>query len=260
MKILRFEKFGASKYGIFDPTSNQIRELSGTPYGSINLADPTHRIEDVKILPPTEGGKVIGVALNFRDHAKELGRKIPDEPLIFFKPNSALIGHGDNIILPKSCGRVDYEGELGVVIGRKGKSIPEDEARKYILGYTCFNDVTARDLQAKDTLFGRAKGFDTFAPAGPCVETDIEPDDLPIKVYVNGNLKQDGSTRKMIFDVYTLIAFISDIMTLYPGDMIATGTPPGVGALKPDDIVEVEIEGIGRLANKVAHFLETTES
>ncbi|MDH3259248.1 MAG: fumarylacetoacetate hydrolase family protein [Deltaproteobacteria bacterium] len=260
MKILRFEKFGTAKYGILDSTMNQIRELSGKPYGSINIAELVHKIEDVKILPPSEGGKVIGVALNYRDHAKELGRKIPDEPLIFFKPTSALIGHGDTIVLPQSCGRVDYEGELAVIIGRKGKSIPEDEARKHILGYSCFNDITARDLQTKDTLFARAKGFDTFAPVGPYVETDIEPDDLRIKVFVNGNLKQDGSTRKMIFDVYTLIHFISSIMTLYPGDIIATGTPPGVGPLKPEDIVEVEIEGIGRLANKVVHFLEKVES
>lgn len=260
MKILCFEKFGAVKYGILDPSSGQIRQLSGLPYGNINVADSAHKIEDVKILPPSEGGKVIGVALNYRDHAKELGRKIPDEPLIFFKPQSSLIGHGDKIIIPQSSGRIDYEGELAVVIGKKGRFIPEDEARKYIFGYTCFNDVTARDLQTKDVLFARAKGFDTFAPMGPVVETDIEPDDLSIKVFVNGNLKQDGSTRKMIFDVYTLISFISGIMTLYPGDIITTGTPPGVGQMKPDDIVEVEIEGIGRLANKVVHFLETIQS
>lgn len=260
MKILRFEKFGTVKFGIFDPSTSQIRELSGIPYGKINVAEPVHKIEDVKILPPAEGGKVIGVALNYRDHAKELGKKIPDEPLIFFKPNSALVGHGDNIVIPKSCGRVDYEGELAVIIGRKGRSIPENEARKHILGYSCFNDITARDLQTKDTLYARAKGFDTFAPVGPYVETDIEPDDLSIRVFVNGNLKQDGSTRKMIFDVYTLIHFISSIMTLMPGDIIATGTPPGVGQLQPDDIVEIEIEGIGRLANKVVHFLEKPES
>ncbi len=260
MKILRFEKFGNVKYGIFNPATEELRELAGPPYGNINVTDSVHKIDEVTILPPTDAQKIVALALNYRDHAKEIGKKIPDEPLIFLKPPSTLIGHGSDIVIPKMAGRVDYEGELAVVIGKKAKGVSAEEARKYVLGYTCLNDVTARDLQTKDGLFARAKGFDSFAPAGPFIETDIEPDDLSIKVHVNGNLKQDGSTRKMIFDVYTLIEFISGIMTLYPGDIITTGTPPGVGPLKPGDIVEVEIEGIGTLANKVVHFLETVES
>ncbi len=260
MKLLRFEKFGTIKYGIFDPSCEEVRELTGPPYGNINMGDAVHKIDEVNILPPTDTRKIVALAMNYRDHAKELGKAIPDEPLIFLKPSSALTGHGDEIVIPKMSGRVDYEGELAVVIGKKAKSVAAEEARKYILGYTCMNDVTARDLQTKDGLFARAKGFDSFAPAGPFIETDIEPDDLSIKVRVNGNLKQDGTTRKMIFDVYTLIEFISSIMTLFPGDIITTGTPPGVGPLKPGDIVEVEIEGIGTLGNKVVHFLEKVES
>ncbi len=260
MKLLRFEKFGNVRYGLFDEEREEIREITGPPFGSINVTDTIHKLDDVKILPPVEPTKIVGIGLNYRDHAKELGKKIPDEPLIFLKPISALIGHGDNIVLPKMSGRVDYEGELAVVIGKKAKNVSEDDAKKYILGYTCFNDVTARDLQAKDGLYARAKGFDTFAPVGPFIETDIEPDALSITVRVNGNVKQEGSTKKMIFDVYTLVSFISNIMTLYPGDIIATGTPPGVGPLKPGDVVEVEIEKVGKLINSVIHFRDTVES
>ncbi|RMG61167.1 MAG: FAA hydrolase family protein [Deltaproteobacteria bacterium] len=260
MKLARFEKFGNVRYGIYDEERGEIREITGPPFGKITVADAVHKLDDVKILPPVEPTKIVGVGLNYRDHAKEMGKKIPDEPLIFLKPTSAIIGHGDSIVLPRMSGRVDYEAELAIVIGKKAKDVSEEDAKKYILGYTCFNDVTARDLQAKDGLYARAKGFDTFAPFGPFIETDLEPDDLKVRARVNGQVKQDGTTKKMIFDVYTLVSFISSIMTLNPGDLIATGTPPGIGPLKPGDVVEVEIEGIGSLVNNVIHFRDTVES
>lgn len=208
-------------------------------------------LDEVKILAPSSPTKIVAVALNYKEHAKEMGKPIPDEPLIFLKPTSAILNPYEEIILPEMSSRVDYEGELAVVIGRLCKDIEPEEADNYILGYTCFNDVTARDLQKKDVLFTRAKGFDTFAPFGPWIVTNINPDNLTIKTYLNGRLVQEGNTSDMIFSVRHIVSFISKVMTLYPGDVIATGTPPGVGLLKSGDVVEVEVEGIGRLVNYV---------
>jgi 2-keto-4-pentenoate hydratase/2-oxohepta-3-ene-1,7-dioic acid hydratase in catechol pathway len=177
--------------------------------------------------------------------------KIPDEPILFLKPPSAIIGQGAAIVMPESSIRVDYEGELGVVIGKRCRSIAADDAKKHILGYTCFNDVTARDLQQKDGQWTRAKSFDTFAPFGPWIGT-IDPLHADIQTRVNGTIKQKSNTSDLIFSVPKLVEFISSVMTLEPGDIIATGTPPGVGRLEKDDVVEVEIEGIGVLKNKVA--------
>ncbi len=212
----------------------------------------SYPLGDVKILPPVQPTKVVAVALNYRAHAAEMGKPLPDEPLIFIKPPSAVIGHGDSILLPPMAGRVDYEGELGVVIGRRARGVPVSEALEYVMGYVCFNDVTARELQKKDGLFARAKGFDTFAVIGPWMETSLDPSRLAVRTYLNGNLVQEGNTSDMIFSVPYLISFISHIMTLEPGDVIATGTPPGIGPLSPGDRVEVEVEGIGRLSNPVA--------
>lgn len=208
-------------------------------------------MEDVELLAPCCPSKIVCVGLNYVEHAKELNMKLPEEPILFLKPPSAVIGPEAQIVVPEFSQRVDYEGELGVVIGKRCKAIAADEAKKYILGYTCFNDVTARDLQQKDGQWTRAKSFDTFAPFGPWIGC-IDPGDADIKTRVNGQVKQSSNTSDLIFGVPSLIEFISSVVTLEPGDVIATGTPPGVGRLEKGDVVEVEIEGIGVLKNQVA--------
>jgi 2-keto-4-pentenoate hydratase/2-oxohepta-3-ene-1,7-dioic acid hydratase in catechol pathway len=211
-----------------------------------------YKMDDVKVMPPCTPTKIVCVGLNYRDHAKELNQKIPDEPVLFIKPPSSLLASGDNIIYPKQSKRVDYEGELAVVISRRTRHVKADKAKDHILGYTCFNDVTARDLQEKDVQWTRAKSFDTFSPIGPFIVTDLDPMSLGIKTRLNGTVKQDSNTKNMVFDVYKLVEFISGIMTLDTGDVIATGTPPGVGPMNVGDTVEIEIEKIGILKNKVA--------
>lgn len=226
--------------------------LLGSVFESREWADSGIPIGKVKILPPTQPTKIIGVGVNYHDHAREMGRALPDEPLLFLKPPSALIGHNDTIIYPRMAGQVDYEGELAVVIKKEGRDLSEaDDVNEVILGYTCFNDITARDLQMKDVQFTRAKSFDTFAACGPCIVTDLDPSHLTIKTFLNGKLRQSSNTRHMIFPVPFLVRFISRIMTLYPGDIITTGTPSGVGPLSPGDRVDVQIEGIGTLSNIV---------
>ncbi len=210
-------------------------------------------LEFVRFLPPVEPGKIIAVGLNYIDHAEELKMPVPDEPIIFMKPSTAVIGHEDCILLPGISERVDYEGELAVVIGKDCRNVSRDEAEDVILGYTCFNDVTARDLQAKDGQWTRAKSFDTFAPLGPYV-AKVEPSKLKIETRVNGRVVQRSNTSNLIFDVYSLVEFVSSIMTLRAGDVIATGTPAGVGAMKEGDVVEVEIEKIGVLRNKAVRI------
>lgn len=207
---------------------------------------------DFLFLPPVKPSKIIAVGLNYLDHSEEFGQPVPDEPLIFLKPPSAIVGHLDNIIYPKTGKRVDYEAELAVVIGKKIRNVDVQAAKEAILGYTCANDVTERFFQKKDGQWTRAKGFDTFAPLGPWIAFDIEPEDgLSIKSYLNGEIRQSSSTSKMIFSTAEIISFVSKIMTLNPGDVILTGTPSGVGELKPEDTVEIEIEKIGTLKNKV---------
>jgi len=200
------------------------------------------------VINPT---KIIAVGLNYLDHAKELKMEIPDHPLIFMKPSTSVIGNGDAIILPPQTKELNYEGELAVVIKEKVKNVSKDEARRFIAGYTCANDVTARDLQRIDGQWTRAKSFDTFCPLGPRIVSDIDPKNLSIITRVNGVVKQNSNTKNMIFDVFELVSFISEIMTLLPGDVIITGTPPGVGAIEVGDVVEIEIEGIGVLKNTV---------
>jgi 2-keto-4-pentenoate hydratase/2-oxohepta-3-ene-1,7-dioic acid hydratase in catechol pathway len=195
--------------------------------------------------------KIIGIGQNYRAHAAEMGKGIPDEPLIFFKPPSALIASGADISRPAGYQRVDYEGELGVIIGKTAHNVRKADALQHVLGYICVNDVSVRDLQAKDGQWARAKGFDTFCPAGPCLVAGLDPTSLRIVTKVNGDIKQDSSTSDMIFDVATLIAFVSHHMTLLPGDLITTGTPAGVDNLAIGDTVEVEITGIGILRNRV---------
>ena len=195
--------------------------------------------------------KIILVGLNYRDHARELKMPIPKNPIIFLKPPTTLIGNLDKIIYPKQSKRIDYEAELALVIKKTCRNIKPQEAKKYILGYTCLNDVTARDLQKIDGQWTRAKSFDSFCPIGPWIETDLDPSKLQIRCWLNNKLKQDSSTAQLIFPVEKLVSFISSIMTLYSGDVISTGTPPGVGPMQPGDRVEVEIEGIGKLTNQV---------
>ena len=200
------------------------------------------------VIKPT---KIIAIGLNYLDHAKELKMEIPDHPLIFMKPSTAVIGSGDAIILPPQTKELNYEGELAVIIKDTAKNISKDDAQHFIAGYTCANDVTARDLQRIDGQWTRAKSFDTFCPLGPRIVSDIDPKNLSIITRVNGTVKQNSNTKNMIFDVFELVSFVSEIMTLLPGDVIITGTPPGVGAIEAGDVVEVEIEGIGVLKNTV---------
>ncbi len=221
----------------------------------IDLTSPEKKVyplENLKVLAPVVPSKIIGIGLNYKDHAEELKMPIPKEPILFMKPPTSVIGPEDYILLPPESEEVHYEGELAIVIGKdifRPKSYREIESA--ILGYTCFNDVTARDLQRKDGQWTRSKSFNTFAPIGPFVVKDIDPDGLRLQTRVNGRVVQDSKTSELIFKPVELVYFISKIMTLYPGDVIATGTPPGVGPLNPGDVVEVEIEKIGLLRNYV---------
>lgn len=209
-------------------------------------------LEEVVLLAPVTPSKIVCVGRNYREHAEELGNKMPDEPLLFLKATSAIIAHGETIELPKESKQVEHEGELGVVIGRKARRLsPDEDPLSFVLGYTCVNDVTARDLQRKDVQFTRAKSFDTFCPTGPMIVTDVNPLDLEVTTRLNGEVKQRGRTSSMAFPVPFLIRYIADIMTLHPGDLIATGTPAGVSPMKQGDVVEVEVEGIGVLRNDV---------
>src|SRR5271165_49465 len=206
-----------------------------------------------RLLPPCAPSKIVCVGRNYAEHAKELGNEVPKEPLIFLKPPSSLIASGDSIVYPRLSERVDYEGELGVVIGKRGRFIARENAHEYILGYTCVNDVTARDLQKKDGQWTRGKGFDTFCPVGPCLveKDDLQWDAVRVQTYVDGELKQDAPVSDMLFPVDVILSYVSEFMTLEPGDLIATGTPTGVGPLLPGSQVQIKIEGIGVLENAV---------
>ncbi|MBP2070931.1 fumarylacetoacetate hydrolase family protein [Thermoanaerobacterium butyriciformans] len=241
MRIVRIDNEGKD-YGIIE--SDSILMINDGRIKSVDL-------KEAKLLPPCEMTKAVCVGLNYGDHIEEMGDKRPDEPTLFIKPATAAIGYDDYIVIPKMSERVDYEGELAVVMKKTAKDVSEDEALDYVLGYTIANDVTARDLQSKDGQWTRAKSFDTFLPIGPWIETDLDPSNLEIKTYVNGILKQHSNTKHLIFSVPKLVSFISHVMTLNPGDVILTGTPSGVGPIKSGDVVTIEIEGIGKLTNKV---------
>jgi len=251
MRIARYEFEGRVRYGLADPESGKVREIAGDPFGDAKPTGVVLRLDEVRLLAPVVPGKIVAVGLNYKDHAREMGKKIPEEPLLFLKASSALNGPGGEIVYPPQSRRVDHEAELAVVIGRKAKNVKEKDAAAFILGYTCINDVTARDLQGKDVQFTRAKGFDTFAPLGPWVVTDFDPAEASVRCLVNGEVRQDGNTREMGASVFRLVEFISSVMTLFPGDVIATGTPPGVGPLRVGDVVTVEVGGIGALINRV---------
>jgi len=241
-------------------TDSKVKLLTaderGLPQISVNPRSSAAQFElgEVKLLAPVAPSKIVCVGRNYREHAAELGNKMPDEPLLFLKAPSAVIGSGDEIELPKASQQVEHEGELGVVIGRVARNISDDPL-SYVFGYTCVNDVTARDLQRKDVQFTRGKSFDTFCPVGPWIETDLDPTNATVQTRLNGELKQKGNTADMAFSVAFLISYISEIMTLYPGDLIATGTPAGVSRMQPGDTVEVEVTGIGILRNSIGVLL-----
>ena len=204
------------------------------------------------LLAPVVPSKIICVGRNYAEHVKELGNEAPTDPVLFFKPPSALLAPGGTIVRPAASQRVDFEGELAIVVGREAKDVKANRWRDYVRGFACANDVTARDLQKKDVQFTRGKSFDTFAPLGPCIESDLDPSDLRVMTRVNGEMRQDGRTSQMMFPLDFLFEYITAIMTLVPGDVILTGTPSGVGPLNAGDVVEVEVEGIGVLSNAVA--------
>jgi 2-keto-4-pentenoate hydratase/2-oxohepta-3-ene-1,7-dioic acid hydratase in catechol pathway len=207
-----------------------------------------------RLLAPVAPSKIVAVGLNYKDHAAEQNKPLPAEPMIFIKPSTSVIGPGDSIVLPAGAGRVDHEAEAGVVIGRRASHVSEEEAHAYILGITCVNDVTARELQRKDIQYTRAKGFDTFAPVGPCIAIGLDyngTNGLTVEGLVNGARRQASSTRELIFGIHRLVAFISSVMTLLPGDIISTGTPAGIGPLSSGDTVTVSVEGVGALTNPV---------
>ena len=250
MKIYRFESAGQVRWGLL--RGDALVPLSGSIFETPVAEGEPIPIGEVRILAPVEPSKIVAVGRNYKDHAAEMGNPLPVEPLLFLKPSTAVIGPREAIVYPAASSRVDYEGELAVVIRRTARGLSDDaDPADYILGYTCLNDVTARDLQEKDKQFTRAKSFDTFAPLGPCIATGLDPAALEIKTFLNGRLCQSSHTRHLIFPVPFLVRFVSRIMTLRPGDVITTGTPAGVGPMRPGDRVDVQIEGIGTLSNEV---------
>jgi 2-keto-4-pentenoate hydratase/2-oxohepta-3-ene-1,7-dioic acid hydratase in catechol pathway len=233
-----------------------VAELSGHPFGGkkddITLSGTSFALADVRLLAPMLPSKVVCVGKNYAEHAREMGGEPPAEPVIFLKPSTAVCGPGDPIVRPvQLSGRIDFEGELAVVIGRLCREVPAERAAEVIFGYTCANDVTARDLQARDGQWSRAKGFDTFCPLGPWIETDVDSADLALTTRLNGEVKQSASTSLLMHDVATLVEYASAVMTLLPGDVLLTGTPAGVGPMDRGDEVSVTIEGIGTLSNPV---------
>jgi 2-keto-4-pentenoate hydratase/2-oxohepta-3-ene-1,7-dioic acid hydratase in catechol pathway len=250
MKIYRFKHKDKISYGVLK--EDKLHVVEGSIYRKFKTAKKGIPAGDVTLLPPTMPSKIVAIGLNYKDHAMERGKALPEEPLIFLKPPSAIVGPKDIIVYPPMSKRVDFEGELAVIIKKKARGLHTDEeAQSCILGYSCFNDVTARDLQTKDVQFTRAKSFDTFAAVGPCIATDIDPSKLKVKTFLNGKLKQSGNTRNLIFSVPFLVRFVSNVMTLNPGDIITTGTPAGIGPMVPGDRVDVQIDGIGTLPNTV---------
>lgn len=258
MKFCQFLQSGEAKFGLVESVAgaDTITAVLDNPLSGASAAKKISGLSlaDATLLAPVHPSKIVCIGRNYREHAAELGHDVPKEPLIFLKPPSALLDPGKNIIRPKISARVDHEGELGVVIGKRCRNVRSDEdVRGYILGYTCVNDVTARDLQSKDGQWTRAKGFDTFCPVGPLVATGLDPwTGVSVETRVNGSVRQQGNTRDFIFALDTLIRHIAQVMTLFPGDLIATGTPSGVGPMVARDVVEVTVEGVGTLRNAIA--------
>ena len=232
-------------------TEDTIEVISGPPFGRWSLTGEKLKVYQVRYMAPCLPSKIICGGLNYKDHSEELGMQAPDEPIIFLKPSSSLQNPEGSIVKPPECNRLDFEAELAAVIKKKAKNISTEDAGEYILGYTCFNDVTARDIQRQDGQWTRAKSYDTFAPLGPVIVAGIDPNRLNIELFLNEKKMQSSNTSGMIVRVEKLVSIISGYMTLYPGDVISTGTPAGVGAMVPGDVVEVVIEKIGTLRNYV---------
>ena len=260
MKIARFSgPDGTVGFGVVDGVgpdgdvdgSATITPILGHPYGALEIAGPALPLADVRLLAPVLPSKIVAVGKNYAAHAQEMGGEVPLEPMIFLKPSTAVIGPGDPITLPEQSERVEHEAELAVVIGRLCSEVPIRRVPEVVLGYTCANDVTARDLQATDGQWGRAKGFDTFCPLGPWIETELDPTAVGVRCTVNGDVRQDGTTADLVRGVAELVAWISNVMTLLPGDVILTGTPAGVGPLVDGDSVSVSLSSIGTLTNRV---------
>jgi len=249
MIYIRFEAEGHHKYGILE--GKTVCEISSNYFGKFVKTGKKFKLSRVKLIVPCHPSKIVAMGLNYCDHARELRMPLPLKPLFFLKAPSALIGPNETIVYPRVSKRVDYEAELAVVIKKKAKDVPPSKAKDYILGYTCFNDVTARDLQDEDGQWARSKSFDTFAPIGPWIVDGIDAGNLKIQSFVNGKLKQNSNTSELIFKVDEIVSYVSRMMTLMPGDVIATGTPHGVGAVKSGDKVEIRISKIGSLLNKV---------
>lgn len=254
MRIARFSTGDGAAFGVVEGAAGAefVSKIDGHPIGEVRFTGERYPIQEIRLLAPIIPNKIIAIGKNYAAHAREMGGEPPAEPLIFLKPSTSVVGPADSIAYPhKLSERVDFEGELAVVIGRLCREVPVERASEVIFGYTCANDVTARDLQRKDGQWTRAKGFDTFCPLGPWIQTELDPSDLAITTTVNGELRQSARTSQLVHDIPKLISYITDVMTLLPGDVILTGTPEGVGPLADGDEVSVGIEGIGTLTNRV---------
>ncbi|MFG6117996.1 fumarylacetoacetate hydrolase family protein [Thalassobacillus sp. B23F22_16] len=250
MKYVRFAVKEEVMYGVLE--GDTITKLDGDfLQGTPGKLDTTFNLNEVKLLPPVVPGQLVAIGLNYALHAEESGMPIPEEPMMFMVSPTAIIGHEDKVTLPNLEHRIDYEAELAVVIGKEAKDVSRDEALSYVFGYTCNNDISDRDLQKKDGQFTRAKSFPTFKPLGPVIETGLDPNHVDIKLSINGEVRQHSNTNDLIHKIEDLIVKVTEVMTLNPGDVIITGTPSGVGPLKPGDHIEIEIEGIGKLENQV---------
>lgn len=250
MRIARFSKGEEPQYGVVD--GPELKVLRGHPLVDLEYTGERVAIKDVKLLAPTIPSKIVCIGMNYAAHAAEISQDVPDEPLMFFKPNSAVIGPGDSVVLPRQSSQVELEIELAVVIGKLTKEISPAEAKDHIWGFTIGNDVTARDLQFTDLQWARSKGFDTFCPLGPWIETEFVPEDQQLVSRVNGETRQKAHMQEMAFDPYTLVSYVSQNVTLLPGDVILTGSPAGISKISHGDLMECEIEGIGTLINPVA--------
>ena len=256
MRIARFAHDGDVSFGVVegpgdDPADLVVAAIDGHPFGSLDFTGVRHALTDVRLLAPVLPSKVVCIGKNYADHVAELGGAAPTEPVVFLKPSTSVIGPGDPIVLPRNSTRVDHEAELGIVIGRLCRDVPRERALDVVLGYTCGNDVTARDHQQQDGQWTRGKSHDSFCPIGPWVETELDASDVAVRCAVDGSVRQDGRTSQLLHDVPSIIEWVTAFMTLLPGDVILTGTPAGVGPLAPGQVVTVLVEGIGPLTNPV---------
>ena len=251
-RLYRMNMGGRGRY-VIERGAGWWYELKGDIYTGYEAGQKLNPEEVLasRVLPPVMPSKIVAVGLNYRDHAKEMGKNLPDEPLIFLKPSTAVVGPSDAIVLPVGAGRVDHEAELGIVIGKTAHQVTADAAQEYVLGLTCVNDVTDRDLQRRDVQYTPGKGFDTYAPIGPAITVGLDGTSLDVESAVNGEIRQSSNTRELIFSLDRLVEFVTGVMTLLPGDIISTGTPSGVGPLRAGDRVAVKVEGVGELINDV---------